>query len=772
MNDLEWPSDEDSADEFAALHAEEMDLIADSYHDEVAPGSAPPAGSGAADASMSGVSTHASQLAEPDVIGGPAPMPGVDEDMIELYCHVFALVLKGLFTMPGEQDVCEVTAPELLRVVEFLGNSLSMGNGIQDPCESIARTFTLVNPSIGNDADVTATDVRLLELSDVTVHINRLTSFARGVRRMHEELLHRGAAPMTSECDDQLQMQMARLDKAAVTIDIHCRSLVDMRMASVLVPVASGASSSDTTYLAHLRNLIDITDIKELKGRHVRDIIYALVLQAANGQGLCKIDERVFAPLNALNSLEKMVFTTAYEFKCTIEEFINGMSTFGSNHDMTMLLSPGSGNSHAVAEFIQKRVEPHFPELLRERTAYAFKDGVYIGRLRQFVGDHSRAHQSFKPHHVAKRFTPINMRPVMQPMWDAADAGETHSFMEICTPALDKTILSQLAPMGCLARAGGADPLDDPEIRKTYIWIIALLGRLLYKVGDMDNWHVMLWLYGEGGTGKSNIISMVMEWFDQADVGVLANNTEEKFGLQMMTKKPYILVAPDTGINFTINHGQLLSMVANEAVSAPVKNAPALEMKPFDTPLLFAGNVLPPFDNTASQWERRIVVFHFATRIAEALRDPSLSKQLREESMASMVKCNEAYHTVVCEVGPAQDVWKVMPKYFLSTRQVLREVLTPFVAFLDSGMVIVELGGTCLPRMQMNRVTTLFHRYCSAANVRKPPSSGGPGVARKCLADKGCTMFTDPLGCEEVIGLRANMEHAIVAQVLGQGQGH
>jgi hypothetical protein len=65
-------------------------------------------------------------------------------------------------------------------------------------------------------------------------------------------------------------------------------------------------------------------------------------------------------------------------------------------------------------------------------------------------------------------------------------------------------------------------------------WFLILLGRMQYRVGQLDNWQVMLYVYGLAGKGKSTALKIYSKSFRPSAVEYLNSNTEETFGLQKL----------------------------------------------------------------------------------------------------------------------------------------------------------------------------------------------------------------------------------------------
>ena len=59
--------------------------------------------------------------------------------------------------------------------------------------------------------------------------------------------------------------------------------------------------------------------------------------------------------------------------------------------------------------------------------------------------------------------------------------------------------------------------------------LMALLGRLMFRVGQLDGWQVVPVLVGAGGTGKSMIVDAAASLLAGSSVGTLSNNHEQVF---------------------------------------------------------------------------------------------------------------------------------------------------------------------------------------------------------------------------------------------------
>jgi hypothetical protein len=68
-------------------------------------------------------------------------------------------------------------------------------------------------------------------------------------------------------------------------------------------------------------------------------------------------------------------------------------------------------------------------------------------------------------------------------------------------------------------------------------WIFIFMGRMLHELNKFDQWQVILFIKGKGGTGKSCLLQICKAFFAAEDVAVLSSNCERKFGLSAIYDK-------------------------------------------------------------------------------------------------------------------------------------------------------------------------------------------------------------------------------------------
>ena len=72
-------------------------------------------------------------------------------------------------------------------------------------------------------------------------------------------------------------------------------------------------------------------------------------------------------------------------------------------------------------------------------------------------------------------------------------------------------------------------------------WLCTFMGRMCFELGDLDNWQVLFYLLGQAGAGKSTILMKILhKFFDDEDVGVIANNIDPKYGIKPHANKKVV----------------------------------------------------------------------------------------------------------------------------------------------------------------------------------------------------------------------------------------
>lgn len=213
-------------------------------------------------------------------------------------------------------------------------------------------------------------------------------------------------------------------------------------------------------------------------------------------------------------------------------------------------------------------------------------------------------------------------------------------------------------------RAAGDCASRLPRAAQRYVYIF--MGRMLHELGLHDQWQIIPFLKGRGGSGKSTIAQVVQEFFMTTDVGILSNNSEKKFGLQPLLDK-FIWLCLELKKNVQLDQAEFQSMVSGEDLCVAVKNQVARAVK-WSAPGLLCGNESPSWIDAQGSIARRMAIINFPFSLQERDVVPDLKENIIRTELAKLiVKCNVAYRSE-CNRHRRCDIWKILPQYFKDER--------------------------------------------------------------------------------------------------------
>jgi hypothetical protein len=235
------------------------------------------------------------------------------------------------------------------------------------------------------------------------------------------------------------------------------------------------------------------------------------------------------------------------------------------------------------------------------------------------------------------------------------------------------------------------DPKNMPagsylrEFARLKFWHYALLGRLLYEVGDRDNWQVVQFLKGVAGSGKSTLCNLVKWFFRAEDVGTLNNQMRgggNAIGGLMDVYKAKVWMCTEVDQNFQLPRVTWQSMVCGEYILIDVLNTNSINWR-WRSHGLMAGNKFFGYKDTSGSVTRRVLNTDFNKPIPDGAKDPELEKKLRKELSCIIYKSVLAYLYLTC-MYKGCDIWNIVPYYFKWTREKLSAACDPLGAFIKA----------------------------------------------------------------------------------------
>ena len=308
----------------------------------------------------------------------------------------------------------------------------------------------------------------------------------------------------------------------------------------------------------------------------------------------CTSDKMVYRPIEGCPN--------AYRPHMSFEEFIE--TTLSGDRDFR-------ANPHRFGDlmiYMNKYNEPAFPKMVVDQDLLSFSDGILTLSTNSFVTYESTMGSCLR---VARHHIP---KPYLSASPD--------------TPLFDSIFKVQFTE-------------GDGRLEILY----ALIGRLFYKIGQLDNWQVMLFILGEGGTGKSTLLSVIQAMFRPGAIGEIDGNNEKTFGLQDKYLKEIIFIrdAP-AKMSEVLPQEQFQKMVTGEGIQVSVKYGTAITVQ-WTAPMITASNNMFNYNDNAGQISRRIALFHFNHSVDQSNINDALEKQIIQNEIHSIiVKCIGLYH--------------------------------------------------------------------------------------------------------------------------------
>jgi hypothetical protein len=394
------------------------------------------------------------------------------------------------------------------------------------------------------------------------------------------------------------------------------------------------------------------------------------------------------------------------------------------------LTSRGSTISDVIRH-VSKCYDIQFPEIVKNRHVWSFKNGLLIGK--EYIPTTGKYRSKFYSYD-SKEYQCLDPTIVSCKYFDQVFEAYEHieDWWDIPTPYFQSILDYQ-----------GFD-------KNVARWMYVMSGRLCYDVGDLDGWQIAMYCKGVARTGKSTLLTNVFQKFYEAeDVKTLSSNSEKQFGLSAIYDG-FMFIAPECKSNMSLNQAELQSIISGEDVSVAVKHEKAKSIK-WTTPGCMAGNELPDYKDASGSILRRLLVFDFPKQVKDKDADPHLNNKLAGEIPAILMKCIRAY----IEYGQKyadKDAWAVVPAYFKKIQKQVAMVTSSLTNFLESSAV--DRGTNLFVPQQV--FTPAYTIHCTQTlNLGKPRfnpdtyagpfSSYGVDVREEAVTYKGRSYRKQPV---------------------------
>lgn len=412
--------------------------------------------------------------------------------------------------------------------------------------------------------------------------------------------------------------------------------------------------------------------------------------------------------------------TKAWKPVMEIKDFVYYYSQKEEKYDMWKhMTSKGSIVTDTIRHLTNCR-DLQFPQIKKNRAVWSFRNGIFVGKFldekegkygTRFYEYTSEDFKHLDPTIVSSKYFEQDFDPSVINVGDWYDIPTPHMQSVMNYQGFSKDVCK---------------------------WLYVFCGRLCFDLNDLDSWQVIPFLKGIARSGKSTIITKVCKkFYEGQDVRTLSNNIEKKFGLESIYDG-FMFIAPEIKGDMALEQAEFQSLVSGEDMSIARKNKTAQSLT-WKVPGILAGNEVPNWRDNSGSVLRRLVTWNFGRQVAEA--DPHLDDKLDLEMAAILCKCVRAYLDYAQRYSE-QDIWNVLPKYFVEIQNQVAMVTNTLQHFLASENVVY--GPTlCCPQKMF---VTAFNQHCQANNLGRPRFNpdfyAGPFSSRQVEVRPG-TMWRD-----------------------------
>jgi hypothetical protein len=388
----------------------------------------------------------------------------------------------------------------------------------------------------------------------------------------------------------------------------------------------------------------------------------------------------------------------AYEYVSSIEEFIwASLHPHSENvHWLECMLERASTSAQCV-NVLTKSQSEFLPTLVRNRYIHAFRNGLFVTTHNAFYHFKKKPGRRWVGELYGNRNLTASMyHDIVFREEEMEEEMKEYGYMGIRLANIHQILSTQKFTM---------------EERK---WILALFGRCLFNIGDVDSWGVQPYLLGLAGTGKGTILEINQALFPRDSVGILANNGHDKFPLEGIYDKD-VYYGMDVDEHFNLDQATWQSMVVGEEVSVNIRHKPPKQLR-WQSHGVFAGNRLPPWTDSGGNVARRLIIIEFCYSVSRC--DPNLKTACRANIDRYLKVLVSAYQELANKYGD-RGIKEVMPEKFkVSERKALLE-LNPLMAFVTAHCEVDTKPDKTFVQ-DFHSFTKRFKEFCRRNSMRAP----------------------------------------------------
>lgn len=251
--------------------------------------------------------------------------------------------------------------------------------------------------------------------------------------------------------------------------------------------------------------------------------------------------------------------------------------------------------------------------------------------------------------------------------------------------------------------------------------IYALMGRLLYRVNELDNYQIAPFINGVAGTGKSIVCDTVSKFFGEDMVGRLSSNCQQTFALSAFVES-HVVICSEVKSNFSISRSDLQSMITGESISVNVKHKEVIQVAHWPSHTFLVGNEYPAWHDAQGALHRRWAVVKFPNCVSDSNVDTTLATQIDAEVPLLLIKLHACYIKMVRTFN-GMSFWNFCHNSFIVARDIAMLQLSAFKNFLENCNDLIQdpgsdrFNGVYTLYIPFAKMITKFIAWCKTQNI-------------------------------------------------------
>ena len=192
--------------------------------------------------------------------------------------------------------------------------------------------------------------------------------------------------------------------------------------------------------------------------------------------------------------------THAWECAMSVRSFIHEVTKKEINFNMWKNLTSSKDNVKSAEKYLTEYIGGEFEDLTKDRHVFSFRNGVYIIKKSQVVQKVTEDGQTEEEFYWYDEFIPFE-GPKAKAIGASVVAAKYFDLdFNDCTEMTKQYDWYNIIRKHCPNFKGIMDYQEWPE--ETQKWLCILIGRNMYNLGELEEWQILGYLLGVGGTGK------------------------------------------------------------------------------------------------------------------------------------------------------------------------------------------------------------------------------------------------------------------------------